>query len=111
MQRDNFSAEVQRQWCLKTARLYGFERDNIDIREEQATSGRTINDRPVFKAILADIARGVVGVLAAIEVNRLTRDSDYIDGFIIYRACEESDVLIVTKELVFDPRIPSHRDM
>lgn len=111
MQRDNFSTEVQRQWCLKTARLYGFERDNIDIREEQATSGRTIDDRPIFKGILADVARGVVGVLAAIEVNRLTRDSDYIDGFVIYRACEEQDVLIVTKELVFDPRTPSHRDM
>lgn len=111
MQRDNFSVEVQRQWCRKAARTLGFDQDNIDIREEQATSGRTITERPVFRQILADIARGVVGVLAAIEVNRLTRDSDYIDGFVIYRACEENDVLIITKELQFDPRVPSHRDM
>lgn len=109
MQRDNYSYEDQVAWCNQKGRELGYA--NIDIREEQATSGQTIENRPVFQKVLADIARGIVGAVAAVAINRFTRDEHYLDGFTFFRACSDNDVLIVTKDITLDPRIPVSREM
>src|SRR5438552_1493451 len=78
MQRDNFSAEFQREWCRRTAADRGWV--DVSVREEQGISGQTIEQRPVFQPILADIERGIVGAVAAVDMNRFTRDEDLVDG-------------------------------
>lgn len=109
MQRANYSEEAQRKWCKKTAIDRGYAKYNV--REEPATSGQTIEGRPVFKGIIADIKKGIVGAFAAITVDRITRDDDGIDGLEFFKACRENDVLIVTKDMDFDPRNPIAIDM
>lgn len=96
----NYSIPEQIATMTRRAESLGYV--NIQVRQELGRSGETIKERPVLSAVLADIERDLVQALLCIDLTRLSRDKDVIDGLEIRRICAEHDVLIITKDMVYD---------
>ena len=65
--------------------------DVIGIYNDAGFSGKNMN-RPELERLLDDIKKGLVDVVVAIKVDRLTRDG--YDGQWLLKYCQENDVLL-----------------
>src|SRR5947208_2330713 len=67
----------ERQYALADyAAALGWPRDRIlVIDEDQGHSGRTIEQRPGFQRLLAEVTLGHVGLVVGLELSRLSRSS------------------------------------
>jgi hypothetical protein len=84
-----------------------------------AISGETIEERPDMTALLFDLehrriskpvdadgrpipAGAVLGAIICVDLNRLSRDQDVIDGLRIKKACKDAQALILTPGKTYD---------
>lgn len=77
------------------------------IDEDQGRSGGHADHRSGFKALLAEIAAGQVGVVLALEASRLARSS--VDWHRPVEICVVSDTLLADESAVYNPRDPNDR--
>jgi DNA invertase Pin-like site-specific DNA recombinase len=77
------------------------------IDEDQGRSGARADHRPGFKALLAEIGAGQVGVVLALEASRLARSS--ADWHRLVEICAVTDTLLADEAAVYNPRDPNDR--
>ena len=97
---DNYSVPEQIATMTRRAQELGYT--NVQVRPELAKSAETIKERPVLRGILDDVQRDMVRAILVIDLTRLSRDKDVIDGLEIRRICGEHNTVIVTKDMVYD---------
>jgi len=86
----------------------GWPRERIVvIDEEQGKSSATAKTRPGFARLLAGVAGGEVGMVIALEVTRLARNSP--DWHHLIYLCRFSATLIADEHTIYDPAISSDR--
>jgi DNA invertase Pin-like site-specific DNA recombinase len=77
------------------------------IDDDQGRSGAHADHRSGFKALLAEIAAGQVGVVLALEASRLARSS--ADWHRLVEICVVADTLLADESAVYNPRDPNDR--
>ena len=91
-------------WALAA----GWPRERIEvIDEDQGKSGATAKVRPGFARLVAAVAQGEVGVVVALEVTRLARNSP--DWHHLLYLCRFTETLIADEHTVYDPQLSSDR--
>lgn len=86
----------------------GWPRERIVVvDEDQGKSGATAKTRPGFARLIAAVARGEVGIVIALEVTRLSRNSP--DWHHLLYLCRFSDTLIADEHTVYDPELSTDR--
>lgn len=86
----------------------GWSREHIVvIDEDQGKSGGTAKVRPGFAQLIAAVAQGEVGIVIALEVSRLSRNSP--DWHHLLYLCRFSETLIADEHTVYDPESSSDR--
>lgn len=91
-------------WALAA----GWPRERIVvIDEDQGTSAATAKVRPGFARLVSAVARGEVGIVIALEVSRLARNSP--DWHHLLYLCRFSDTLIADEHAVYDPELGADR--
>jgi DNA invertase Pin-like site-specific DNA recombinase len=86
----------------------GWPRERIVVvDEDQGKSGATAKTRTGFARLLAVVAQGEVGIVIALEVTRLSRNSP--DWHHLLYLCRFSDTLIADEHTVYDPELSSDR--
>ena len=91
-------------WALAA----GWPRERIEvIDEDQGKSGATAKVRPGFARLIAAVAQGEVGVVVALEVTRLARNSP--DWHHLLYLCRFTETLIADEHTVYDPQLSSDR--
>ena len=73
----------------------------VVVDEDQGKSGARANTRPGFARLIAAVAQGEVGVVIALEVTRLSRNSP--DWHHLLYLCRFSDTLIADEHTIYDP--------
>src|SRR5262249_17933450 len=71
------------------------------IDQDLGLSGSGSNNRLGFQRLLADVAQGRVGLVLAIEISRLARNSR--DWHNLFDLCAVRDVLLADEDGVYDP--------
>ena len=56
---------------------------------------------PSIQRLLKDIEAGKVGATICIDLTRLSRDPDGIEGLTIKKICKDHDVLVIPPEKVY----------
>lgn len=79
----------------------------VVIDEDQGKSGATAKSRTGFARLIGAVARGEVGIVIALEVTRLARNSP--DWHHLIYLCRFSETLIADEHTVYDPEHPSDR--
>ena len=77
------------------------------IDEDQGKSGSTAKTRPGFARLIAAVAQGEVGIVIALEVTRLSRNSP--DWHHLLYLCRLTNTLIADEHRVYDPDQSSDR--
>jgi excisionase family DNA binding protein len=91
-------------WALAA----GWPRERIVvIDEDQGTSAATAKARPGFGRLVSAVARGEVGIVIALEVTRLSRNSP--DWHHLLYLCRFSETLIADEHAVYDPELGADR--
>jgi len=91
-------------WALEQ----GWPRERIVVvDEDQGKSSATAKTRPGFARLLAAVARGEVGIVVALEVTRLARNSP--DWHHLIYLCRFTETLIADEHAVYDPERSSDR--
>lgn len=86
----------------------GWPRERIVVvDEDQGKSGATAKTRPGFARLIAAVARGEVGIVIALEVTRLSRNSP--DWHHLLYLCRFSDTLIADEHTIYDPELSTDR--
>ncbi len=86
----------------------GWARERIVvIDEDQGKSGATAKSRTGFARLIGAVARGEVGIVIALEVTRLARNSP--DWHHLIYLCRFSETLIADEHTVYDPEHSSDR--
>jgi excisionase family DNA binding protein len=86
----------------------GWSRERIlVIDEDQGRSGKMAKVRPGFARLIAAVAQGEVGIVIALEVSRLSRNSP--DWHHLLYLCRFSETLIADEHTVYDPDCSSDR--
>lgn len=86
----------------------GWSRERIVvIDEDQGRSGATAKVRPGFARLVAAVAQGEVGIVIALEVSRLSRNSP--DWHHLLYLCRFTETLIADEHMVYDPDCSSDR--
>jgi DNA invertase Pin-like site-specific DNA recombinase len=81
---------------------FGWDRPSIVlIDDDLGRSGTSIEGRPGFQRLVAEVGLGHVGVVFGIEVSRLARSSR--DWYQLLEICALFDTLIADSEGVYDP--------
>ena len=57
---------------------------------------------PSIQRLLKDIEAGKVGAIICIDLTRLSRDPDGIEGLAIKKTCKDHDVIVITPEKVYN---------
>jgi len=70
--------------------------DVVDIYNDAGFSGKNMN-RPNLERLLSDIKKGLIDVIVAVKVDRLTRDG--YDGQWLLKECNKYDVIL---DLLYD---------
>src|SRR5215471_6630669 len=98
-----------RQYALaERAKGLGWAGESIEvIDEDQARSATGSAHRQGFKALLAEIGSGQVGVVLALEASRLARSS--ADWHRLVEICVVTQALLADEAAVYDPRDPNDR--
>jgi DNA invertase Pin-like site-specific DNA recombinase len=77
------------------------------IDDDPGRSGARSDHRGGFKALLAEIGAGQVGVVLALEASRLARSS--VDWHRLVEICVVTKTLLDDESAVYDPRDPNDR--
>lgn len=77
------------------------------IDEDQGRSATTTSGRTGFQRMVAEVALGKVGAVAAIEVSRFARNNR--DWHQLIEMCGMVDTLLIDHEAIYDPRRPNDR--
>jgi DNA invertase Pin-like site-specific DNA recombinase/ribosomal protein L28 len=77
------------------------------VDEDQGRSAVTTNGRTGFQRMVAEVALGKVGAVAAIEVSRFARNNR--DWHQLIEMCGMVDTLLIDHETIYDPRRPNDR--
>lgn len=97
----NAREDVQRETVERLARQHGFDR--FELFEDLGISGEEVANRPGYMRMLGKIEKNLVGAVFTLELSRLSRDRDFIDGFTLYGICRAHNTVIVTPEKTYDP--------
>lgn len=101
------SADLQYQLQQRAAHL-GWAASRISvIDDDQGISGQSVENRPGFQRLLAEVSLGRVGIIFGREVSRLSRSSK--DWHQLLELCGLFGVLIGDAESVCDPTDPNDR--
>jgi DNA invertase Pin-like site-specific DNA recombinase len=94
---------TDRQYALvKRAESLGWSPSLIEVIDEDlGKSGATTEGRSGFARLVDDVAHGLVGAVAAVEVSRLSRSSD--DWRRLLSLCAVADVVVIDEQAVYDP--------
>jgi len=86
----------------------GWPRERIEvIDEDQGKTGGIANVRQGFARLVSAVAQGIVGIVIALEVTRLSRNSP--DWHHLLYLCRFTDTLIADEHTVYDPQLSSDR--
>lgn len=77
------------------------------VDEDQGRSATTTSGRTGFQRMVAEVALGKVGAVAAIEVSRFARNNR--DWHQLIEMCGMVDTLLIDHEMIYDPRRPNDR--
>ena len=87
-------------------RALGWKKIEI-IDEDQGRSASTASGRTGFQRMVAEVALGKIGAVAAIEVSRFARNNR--DWHQLIEMCGMVDTLLIDHETIYDPRRPNDR--
>jgi DNA invertase Pin-like site-specific DNA recombinase len=92
----------ERQYALADyAALLGWPRERIlVIDEDQGRSGRTIEQRPGFQRLLAEVTLDHVGLVLGLELSRLSRSSK--DWYHLLEVCAIFGTLLADQDGIYD---------
>jgi DNA invertase Pin-like site-specific DNA recombinase len=92
----------ERQYALADyAAALGWPRDRIVvIDEDQGRSGRTIEHRPGFQRLLAEVSLDHVGLVLGLELSRLSRSSK--DWYHLLELCGVFGTLLADQDGIYD---------
>jgi DNA invertase Pin-like site-specific DNA recombinase len=106
--RGNRESTVRQYALADRAKVLGWPADAVQtIDDDQGRSGSRSDHRDGFKALLAEIAAGQVGVVLALEASRLARSS--VDWHRLVEICVVTKTLLADESAVYDPRDPNDR--
>lgn len=93
---------AQRQYALKhTAVALGWPVEQIVVMDTDfGKSAASTNEREGFQSLLTEISRGRIGLVMAIDVSRLTRNSAELQELL--GVCALTDTLILLGEEIYD---------
>jgi DNA invertase Pin-like site-specific DNA recombinase/ribosomal protein L28 len=91
---------------VERVRALGWKEVEI-IDEDQGRSATTTSGRTGFQRMVADVALGKVGAVAAIEVSRFARNNR--DWHQLIEMCGMVDTLLIDHDAIYDPRRPNDR--
>jgi DNA invertase Pin-like site-specific DNA recombinase len=95
------SADLQYQLRRRAITLGWPDARVLVIDDDQGQSGQSIDDRPGFQRLLAEVSLGRVGVVFGREVSRLSRSNK--DWHQLLELCAVFSVLIADADGVYDP--------
>lgn len=92
----------ERQYALADhAATLGWPRDRIlVIDEDQGRSGRTVEQRPGFQRLLAEVTLDHVGIVLGLEISRLSRSSK--DWYHLLEVCAVFGTLLADQDGIYD---------
>jgi DNA invertase Pin-like site-specific DNA recombinase len=106
--RNNRESSSRQYALVERARALGWPAKAVEIiDEDQARSATIATHRQGFKALLAEIGAGQVGVVLALEASRLARSS--ADWHRLVEICVVTQTLLADEAAVYDPRDPNDR--
>src|SRR5712692_12062014 len=99
----------ERQYALADyAATLGWPRERIMvIDDDQGRSGRTVEQRPGFQRLLAEVTLDHVGIVLGLELSRLSRSSK--DWYHLLELCALFGALLGDQDGVYDPGDPNDR--
>lgn len=95
------SADLQYQLRRRAVTLGWPEARVLVIDDDQGISGQSIDNRPGFQRLLAEVSLGRVGIVFGREVSRLSRSNK--DWHQLLELCAVFSVLIADADGVYDP--------
>lgn len=101
------STDLQYQLRQRAVTLGWGEDRVLVIDDDQGISGSSVENRPGFQRLLAEVSLGHVGVVFGREVSRLSRSCR--DWHQLLELCALFQVLIADADGVYDPTDPSDR--
>lgn len=106
--RNNRESSSRQYALVERAKALGWTDKSVEIiDEDQARSATSAEHRQGFKALLAEISSGQVGVVLALEASRLARSS--ADWHRLVEICVVTQTLLADETAVYDPRDPNDR--
>jgi DNA invertase Pin-like site-specific DNA recombinase len=106
--RGNRESTVRQYALADRAKALGWPAAAVQtIDGDQGRSGARSDHRDGFKALLAEIGAGQVGVVLALEASRLARSS--VDWHRLVEICVVTKTLLADESAVYDPRDPNDR--
>src|SRR5581483_1586930 len=101
------SADLQYQLRRRAVTLGWPDVRVLVIDDDQGISGQSIDNRPGFQRLLAEVSLGHVGIVFGREVSRLSRSNK--DWHQLLELCALFQVLIGDADGVYDPADPNDR--
>jgi DNA invertase Pin-like site-specific DNA recombinase len=106
--RGNHESTVRQYALADRAKALGWPAGAVQtIDDDQGLSGARSDHRDGFKALMAEIGAGQVGVVLALEASRLARSS--VDWHRLVEICVVTKTLLADESAVYDPRDPNDR--
>src|ERR1700738_4062071 len=99
----------ERQYALADyAATLGWPKERIlVIDEDQGRSGRTVEQRPGFQRLLAEVTLDHVGLVLGLELSRLSRSSK--DWYHLLELCAVFGTLLADQDGIYDANDPNDR--
>jgi len=99
----------ERQYALADyAATLGWPRERIEvIDDDQGRSGRTVEHRPGFQRLLAEVTLDHVGIVLGLEISRLSRSSK--DWYHLLELCAVFGTLLADQDGIYDPNDANDR--
>jgi DNA invertase Pin-like site-specific DNA recombinase len=106
--RNNRESSSRQYALVDRAKALGWAGKSVEVSDEdQARSATGSAHRQGFKALLAEIGSGQVGIVLALEASRLARSS--ADWHRLVEICVVTQTLLADEAAVYDPRDPNGR--
>src|SRR4051812_21894296 len=101
------SADLQYQLRRRAVALGWADDRVVVIDDDQGISGASVENRPGFQRLLAEVSLGHVGVVFGREMSRLSRSCK--DWYQLLELCGLFQVLLADADGVYDPTDPNDR--
>ena len=101
------STDLQYQLRQRAVTLGWADDRVLVIDDDQGISGTSVENRPGFQRLLAEVSLGHVGVVFGREMSRLSRSCK--DWYQLLELCGLFQVLLADADGVFDPTDPNDR--